>query len=311
MADLNLTGLRVLREVAARGSFTAAASSLGYTQSAISRQIAGLESAAGTPLFERTARGVRLTDAGDALLRRADVVLDEVDAAQRELDGMSEPAGGRLRVGVFPTAGASLVPKALAALGRRQPAVRVSLREGGTSSQIKRLGSGSVDVAVLAFLPGARGTRDRSLSVEHLIDDPLLLAVGRDHRLARRRSVELDALADEAWVAATAQADDSMLGAWQWADWRPRVELIAKDWTAKLGLVATGLGVTLVPGLAADAIRPDIALVRIRSDRPVNREVLIATRGGDQPDLVAEFRELLHDAAADVRADLQRRLARR
>lgn len=311
MAELNLTGLRVLREVAARGSFTAAAGSLGYTQSAVSRQIAGLESAAGTALFERTARGVRLTDAGEALHRHATTVLDEVDDAQRELEGMSELAGGRLRVGAFPTAGAALVPSALAALGRRQPAVRVSLREGGTPSQIKRLGSGSVDVAVIGFLPGARGTRDRRLALEHLIDDPLLLAVGRDHPLARRRSVDLDDLADERWVAASPQANDTMLGAWQWAEWRPRVELIAREWTAKLGLVAAGLGVTLVPGLAADAVRPDIALVRIRGGRPASREVLIATRVGDPPDPVAEFRELLHDAAGDLRAGLQRRLARR
>jgi DNA-binding transcriptional LysR family regulator len=311
MAELNLTGLRVLREVAARGSFTAAAGSLGYTQSAVSRQIAGLESAAGTALFERTARGVRLTDAGEALHRHATTVLDEVDDAQRELEGMSELAGGRLRVGAFPTAGAALVPSALAALGRRQPAVRVSLREGGTPSQIKRLGSGSVDVAVIGFLPGARGTRDRRLALEHLINDPLLLAVGRDHPLARRRSVDLDDLADERWVAASPQANDTMLGAWQWAEWRPRVELIAREWTAKLGLVAAGLGVTLVPGLAADAVRPDIALVRIRGGRPASREVLIATRVGDPPDPVAEFRELLHDAAGDLRADLQRRLARR
>jgi DNA-binding transcriptional LysR family regulator len=252
-----------------------------------------------------------LTDAGEALHRHATRVLDEVDDAQRELEGMSELAGGRLRVGAFPTAGAALVPSALAALGRRQPAVRVSLREGGTPSQIKRLGSGSVDVAVIGFLPGARGTRDRRLALEHLIDDPLLLAVGRDHPLGRRRSVDLDDLADERWVAASPQANDTMLGAWQWAEWRPRVELIAREWTAKLGLVAAGLGVTLVPGLAADAVRPDIALVRIRGGRPASREVLIATRVGDPPDPVAEFRELLHDAAGDLRADLQRRLARR
>jgi DNA-binding transcriptional LysR family regulator len=311
MADLNLPGLRVLREVASRGSFTAAAGALGYTQSAVSRQIASLESAAGTPLFERRARGVRLTDAGDALLRHAATVLDEIDAARRELEGMSEGAAGRLRVGAFPTAVAALVPRALAALRQLNPGAGVSLREGATPSQIKRLASASIDVGVIGLLPGAPGPHDAGLALEHLIDDPLLLAVGRDHPLARRRSVDLDDLAEERWIAASARASDTMLGAWQWADWQPRVELIAKEWTVKLGLVAAGLGVTLVPGLAADAVRRDIALVRIRSERPASREVLIATRADESDDQVAGFRQLLHEAAGELRTDLQRRLAGR
>jgi DNA-binding transcriptional LysR family regulator len=308
MAEMSLTGLRVLREVAARGSFTAAAQSLGYTQSAISRQVAGLEEAAGTPLFERTARGVRPTTAGDVLLERAGTVLDEVDAAQQELAGMAEPATGPLRVGAFPTAVAALVPRAMAALRKRQPGVRISLREGGTPTQLKRLSSGSVDVAVIGFLPGGQVTRDRRISLEPLIDDPLLLAVGSEHPLARRRTVDLDDLAGESWIAASTDASDTMIGAWQWADWRPRVDLIAKEWTAKLGLVAAGLGVTLVPGLAAAAVRPDVALVRIRSG-PASRQVLVATRSGHERSAPATLlTELLHDIAAELNAELRARL---
>jgi DNA-binding transcriptional LysR family regulator len=311
MAELSLTGLRVLREVAARGSFTAAAESLGYTQSAVSRQAAALERAAGTPLFERAARGVRLRDAGETLLQRAGTVLDELDAAQQELAGMAEPATGRLRVGAFPTAVAALVPRAIAGFRRRQPGVRMSLREGGTPSQLKRLYSGSVDVAVIGFLPGGQVTRDRRISLEHLIDDPLLLAVGQEHPLARRRTVDLDSLACESWIAASADASDTMIGAWQWADWHPQVDMIAKEWTAKLGLVAAGLGVTLVPGLAAAAVRPDVALVRIRSG-PASRQVLIATRSGHERSASAAlFSELLHDTAAQLSAELRERLAAR
>jgi DNA-binding transcriptional LysR family regulator len=310
MAELTLTGLGVLREVAARGSFTAAAESLGYTQSAVSRQVAGLERAAGTALFERTARGVRLTDAGNALLGHAGNVLDEVDAAQQELAGLAEPATGRLRVGAFPTAVAALVPRAMAGLRRRRPGVRISLREGGTPTQLKRLASGSVDVAVTGFLPGGEVTRDRRISLEPLIDDPLLLAVGPEHGLARRRTVDLDDLAGESWIAASADASDTMIGAWQWADWRPRVDLIAREWTAKLGLVAAGLGVTLVPGLAAPAVRPDVALVRIRSG-PASRQVLLATRSGRERSApAADLAELLHDVAAELGAELRERLRR-
>jgi DNA-binding transcriptional LysR family regulator len=311
MAELGLTGFRIFREVAARGSFTAAAKSLGYTQSAVSRQVAGLESAAGTALFARAARGVRLTDAGAALLRRADTVLDEVAAAQRELDGISQLAAGRLRVGAFPTAVAALLPRALRAFRERHPGADVSLREGGTSSQIRRLTSGSADAAVISVLPQRQGPRDSRVTLEHLMDDPLLLAVGLDHPLARGRTVNLDDLATERWIAGSTNASDSMLGAWQWAEWQPKVELIAKEWTAKLGLVAAGLGVTLVPGLAADAVRPDVALVRIRSERPASRAVLVATRTNDEPPHVREFAELLHTVGAELTAEIQRRVATR
>jgi DNA-binding transcriptional LysR family regulator len=311
MTELSLTGLRVLREVAARGSFTAAAKSLGYTQSAVSRQVAGLEGAAGTSLFERTARGVRLTDAGGALLRRAGTVLDEVDAAQRELEGISRAATGRLRVGAIPTAVAALLPRAMRAFRERNPGADVSLREGSTSSQIRRLVSGSADVAVIGVLPQWQPPRDRRVTLEHLIDDPLLLAVGGDHPLARRRTVNLDDLASERWIAGSAKADDSMLGAWQWAEWQPKVELIAKEWTAKLGLVAAGLGVTLVPGLAADGVRSDVALIRIRSERPASRAVFLARRAKDEAPHVRGFAEELHDVAAELTAELQQRLATR
>jgi DNA-binding transcriptional LysR family regulator len=312
MAELSLTGLRVLREVAARGSFTGAAESLGYTQSAVSRQVASLEEAAGAALFERRARGVVLTDAGDALLRHAGPVLDEIETARRELEEFSAAKTGRLRVGTFPTAAAALLPRALAGYRELHPGIAVSLREGSTPSQLRRVSSGGADVAVVGFLPKTPRSSDRRLALEQLLDDPLLLAVGAGHRLARRRSVTIDELRSESWVAATAKADDTLLGAWQWAEWRPRVEYVAREWTAKLGLVAANLGVTLVPGLAADAVRPDVALVRIRSGRPVSREVLVATRSRSEPSgAVTAFLDHLHEAAAQLSTELQTRLATR
>jgi DNA-binding transcriptional LysR family regulator len=312
MAELSLTGLGVLRAVAEQGSFTAAARSLGYTQSAVSRQVAGLEDAAGTALFERTPRGVRLTEAGDVLLQHAGTVLDELAAAQRELAGMAELATGRLGVGAFPTAMAALVPRALAEFRDRLPTVRIGLREGVTSSQVKRLLSGIVDVVVIGALPGAPETLDDRVAIEHLIVDPLLLAVGRGHPLARRRSIDIDDLADERWIAGSSKASDSMIGAWQWAEWRPRIDLIAKEWTAKLGLVAAGLGVTLVPGLAAAAVRTDVALVRIRSDRPASRDVSIATRAGvETGPFVPVFVDRLHETASQMAAEVERRIRER
>jgi DNA-binding transcriptional LysR family regulator len=308
MADLSLTGLRVLREVAARGSFTAAAEALRYTQSAVSRQVAALESAAGRPLFERGPRGVALTPAGDALLRHASAVLDEVDAARRELEGLTAAATGRLRVGAFPTALAALVPRALAGLRRDRPGVDVSLREGSTPSQLRRVAAGSTDVAAVGVLPGSRPTRDRRIALEHLADDPLLVAVGPDHRLAGRRSVEIEELSSESWIAASLKADDTLLGAWQWAEWTPRVEFVVREWTAKLGLVAANLGVTLVPGLAASAVRSDVRLVRIRSERHASRTVMTATRAKAQGSEATAFAERLNETAARLATELETRL---
>jgi DNA-binding transcriptional LysR family regulator len=251
---------------------------------------------------------VRLTESGTTLLRHAGAALDQVDAARRELEGINERATGRLRVGAFPTAVAALLPQALAAFRGGHPGVEISLREGGTPSQIRRVVSASADVAVIGVLPGARPPRDRRLRLEHLLDDPLLLAIGQGHPLARRRRVDLDDLAGERWIAASPKANDAFLGAWEWAEWQPRVEFVAREWTAKLGLVAAGLGVTLVPGLAAEAVRPDVALVRIRSERPASREVLIATRAEDPPPHAEAFCELLGEAAGELSAELQRRL---
>ncbi len=131
-SDFSPTGLRVLREVAQTGSFSAAAVSLGYTQSAISRQVAALEAAAGRRLFDRGRHGVTLTSAGARLLPSAVRVLDELDTARRELSG--EQAGGRpVRLGAFATAAAGFVPKALAML---RPQLNVSLREATTPALV-------------------------------------------------------------------------------------------------------------------------------------------------------------------------------
>lgn len=308
MADFSLVGLRVLCEVAARGSFTAAAESLGYSQSAVSRQVAGLEAAVATPLFERAPRGVRLTDAGSALLAHAVGVLDRLDAAKRELTGMRELATGQLRVGAFPTAIAALLPRGLAAFRSRYPGIAVSLHEGTTPAQLRRLASGATDVAVVGRLP-SQPLEDEHVTFEPLLEDPLLLALARGHALLRRRTVDLDDLAGERWIAASADPSDALLGVWPSLDWQPHVAFIAREWTAKLGLVAAGLGVTVVPGLAAAAVREDVALVRVRSRRPAARTIALATRAGSETPLPARaFADLLHEVAAGLTVELQRRI---
>jgi DNA-binding transcriptional LysR family regulator len=145
-ADVSLVALRVFREVAERGTLTSAAAALGYTQSAVSRQVASLERAAGAPLLERRHDGVRPTTAGHVVLRHAATVLDQIDAATRELAGLPAEAG-TVRLGWFTSAGASLLPRALATLRRTHPAITVITREGSTPALVRALRAGSVDLA--------------------------------------------------------------------------------------------------------------------------------------------------------------------
>src|SRR3954454_18279708 len=112
---LDVKRMRILKEVADRGSFSAPADALSYTQSAISQQIAALEREAGTQLVERSSRGVRLTEAGEALVCHADAILARLQAAERELEAIAGLRGGRIRMVAFPSAGASLMPMAVAA----------------------------------------------------------------------------------------------------------------------------------------------------------------------------------------------------
>src|SRR3954464_13668642 len=124
---LDVKRLRVLREVATQGSFSAAADALSYTQSAVSQQIAALEREAGTTLVERGARGVRLTQAGRALVVHTDAILARLNAAERELEAIAGLHGGHLRLVSFPSAAASIMPVAIAEFRRRHPAVELSL----------------------------------------------------------------------------------------------------------------------------------------------------------------------------------------
>ena len=124
---LDVRRLRVLREVAVRGSFSAAAESLSFTQSAISQQIAALEREAGAVLVQRSARGVRLTEAGEALVRHTDAIMARLAEAEAELEAIAGLRGGRLRMAAFESAGSTLMPLAIAAFRERHPAVELSL----------------------------------------------------------------------------------------------------------------------------------------------------------------------------------------
>jgi DNA-binding transcriptional LysR family regulator len=305
MAELSVVGLRVMREVARRGSLTAAAERLGYTQSAVSRQVALMEQAAGQALFERHARGARLTEAGQIVVRRAEAVLAELESTHQELADLGTSAHGRVRLGAFATALSALVPRAITAFSSRQPRTEVLLREGTSPSLIARAADGRLDVAVVTPSPDL----PTELEVTTLLEDPLLVALSRDHPLATRTSVPADALREERWIAASTRASSPLLGAWTDSAWEPKIGFVARDWSTKLGLAAAGLGVTVVPGLAVPMLPPSVALVRIDHPAAV-RTTAMVNQADAQSDLhLQAIMEALRDAAAEIAVQVRRELA--
>ena len=212
MAELTTTGLRVLVAVAERGSFTAAAAVLGYTQSAVSRQVATLEAAAGQSLFDRHRAGVTLTAAGSRLLPRAARIVADLDAA---LSDVASGTAGRVRFGTFPMAAAGLVPPVLAALAEVHPDVVVTVRESSTTALVRSVRAGTLDVAMVAQTPPYRplDAESPALDVTTLLQRDLVVAVGPGHPLARRRAVEVEELEGRVWVAGPAD-DEAQLGVW-------------------------------------------------------------------------------------------------
>ncbi|MGW4894360.1 LysR family transcriptional regulator [Kitasatospora sp. NPDC004240] len=291
--------LEVFRTAAQLGSFTAAGERLGYTQSAISRQISGLEAELGAVLFDRLARGVRLTEHGRALLPHAEALLDRLDGTRRELAAVTGLGAGRLRVGAFDSANAALVPGALAGFRAAHPGVAISLTEGLSAELLDRLREGVIDLALVVGYP-EQPFDTEEFDLATLAEDPVLVALPKDHPLASGRPLRLAELAGEDWIAASRRTDSTLLAACVAGGFRPRVEYTVAGWTAKLGLVSAGLGVTLIPSLAARAARPDIALVPLHPEETPVRLVRTATRRGRTlPPAAAVFLGLLRAAVAD------------
>jgi DNA-binding transcriptional LysR family regulator len=303
----SMVGLRVLREIAERGSFTGAAAALGYTQSAVSRQVAALETEARARLFERRPGGVALTAAGRVLLRHAAAALDELDAAARELDGRAAE-GGRVRLGAFTSAGAVLVPRALAALRRSHPGIDVTTREGTTPVLVRALRAGTLDLVVVASAPPFRApdAETPALTLETLSERILLVAVPAASRLARD-SVRLEDLRGQSWIASPSTGDETLLGVWPGLDGRPQIGHTARDWLTKLQLVAAGCGLTTVPPALASVVPNGVRLVRVEDGPRELRRIVLARLPGRPTRPVAELRRVLRAAAAEVAAGLPSR----
>ncbi|MFJ4467060.1 LysR family transcriptional regulator [Streptomyces sp. NPDC089424] len=301
--DVSLISLRVFRAVAEQGTFTAAAASLGYTQSAVSRQIASVERAAGATLVERRHDGARLTAAGRVVMRRATVVLDQIDATARELSGMPVQ-GGTVRLGWVPVAGTTVVPHALAELRRSAPNLHVVSREGGTPALTRALRAGSIDLALLSSAPPFRApdTESPALVLQTLSERTLCLAVPTAHPLARGDFVDVDDLRGQRWIAGSASGADRLLGVWPGLDERPEIVHTARDWLAKLHLVASGCGLTTVPSTLARVAPPGVRVLPVRGGPQEQRRLVLARLPQPPTEPVSRLAAALQAAAADGEA---------
>ncbi|MDG4859075.1 LysR family transcriptional regulator [Streptomyces sp. T-3] len=287
--------LRVLRAVAATGSFSAAARELGCTQPAVSQQMKALEQSSGTPLLIRTGREMRLTQAGEALVRHAAGILAGLTAAEEEVAAIAGLRAGRVRLVSFPSGSSTLVPTALAALRAAHPGTRVSLVEAEPPRSVEMLREGDCDVA-LAFRyeerreaphqkggggrrvgEGANGTEDWSdLVVRPLLADRLVALVPERHRLARSGSVAIGDLADEPWIAGCPRCRRQLVEVCQGAGFAPRIDFATDDYPAVIGLVGAGLGVAVLPGLTLESVRPKGARA-VTLEPAVRREIVALT----------------------------------
>ncbi|WP_329208228.1 LysR family transcriptional regulator [Streptomyces sp. NBC_00683] len=267
--------LRVLRAVATTGSFSAAARDLGCTQPAVSQQMKALESSAGTPLLIRTGREMRLTQAGEALVRHASGILAGLTAAEEEVAAIAGLRAGRVRLVSFPSGSSTLVPGALAALRAAHPGTRVSLVEAEPPRSVEMLRDGDCDIA-LAFRYGVPGGEWDDLVVRPLLADRLIGLVPEGHRLAGADSVGIGELADEPWIAGCPRCRRQLVEVCEASGFTPRIDFATDDYPAVIGLVGAGLGVAVLPELAIESVRPKGART-VMVEPAVEREIVALT----------------------------------
>ena len=300
---LDVKRMRVLREVANRGSFSAAAESLSFTQSAVSQQVAALEREVGTTLLERGPRGVRLTDAGRTLVSHADAILARIDCAEDDLAALAGLRGGRLRLASFQSAGATLVPRAVAQFHDRHPDVELSMVEAEPDDAQERLRSGDIDLALVYDFEPVPDTLGKDLELTHLIDDRYDAVIGKDHKLAGRRRLKLADLSGDPWVAATDACGCRQLTerACLDAGFAPNVAFEADESMACQALVAAGVGVTIFPRLALNPLHPGVVARSLGRDAPVRR-IFAATMSDGFTSAASEaMLQILTDVAEEFR----------
>jgi len=302
-----LRQLRVLRAVGELGSFSLAADRLGYTQPAVSKIIATLELEIGTKLVDRGTRPLRLTDAGEALSRRAASAFEQLAAAQLEVDAIAGLGGGSLRVATFSSAGSAMVADALRGFRADHPGVELSVAEiGMPSALVRAVRAGDVDLGITFDYPEAGPEVGDGLELHSLLDDPFDVVVPRSHRLARRRQVRVADMAGERWLLPDFGPDSPSLRMiarrCSEAGFEPGVDFRINDCQMTQSMVASGFGVALLPRLMLRFPHPAVAIRPLDCDPPIRRVCALRLPTRFLTPATERFLALLAEASASYAA---------
>lgn len=295
---LNVQRMRVLREVATRGSIAAAAEVLWVTPPAVSQQLAALEREAGVRLLERDGRRLTLTEAGRRLVAHTERVLAELESAEAELAATAAGLSGSLRISAFPTAARSLLVPALATLRREHPLLQLSMTDLEPEESLPALKAARLDVVVSYEWDVLPAIEDPGLEREALLVEPVYLAMPKtDSRAGRPASVR--EFADDEWIVGRDQTSmlELVVASAKRAGFQPRTNFHSMDFQVILAAVGAGLGVSLVPPLALIGRYPDVDFQPI-ADVTVDRRVYADIRrgSGGNPAIAAVI-SALHEAA--------------
>lgn len=300
---LDVKRLGVLREVVARGSFSAAADSLHLSQSAVSQQVAVLEREVGMQLLERTSDGPKLTPAGETLAGHADAVIARLDEAERELAEIAGLEAGRVRLVSFPSASATLVTLAMSEYRRRFPGIELQFAEAEPEESIPALKRGDYDVAVVFDYPMTPAEFGRDTEATLIFEDPMRIALPPGHPLAASKTVKIEDLAEEDWVCGRGPSScrENVLDVGRAAGFEPRISFESDDYVVLKGLIAAGLGVTILPELAGE--HPGIELRDVHPDNPLRRVWAVSRDAASRPPAVEQMVSILRAAGESYGAE--------
>ncbi|MGW3603419.1 LysR family transcriptional regulator [Micromonospora sp. NPDC005161] len=273
------------------GSLSAAAAELAHTQSAVSRQIAGLERQLGVPLLQRHARGVRPTPAGEVFRHHALAALNEADRAVRAVRDVRDGTLNRpLAVGATPSLAAGIVPAAIRRLMDTAGPIRWSLLPGLSAQLHDRVIAGDLDVAVVTDAPPGL-PNDSRLERRFLGMDEMVVVLPVDHPQAGHGPVRIQALADQTWVEDNDGSAALLHQHAVRAGVTARIDLTAADLPGKVALVATGHAIALIPGALTCALRTDVTTVTL-ADPPTRGIYTITPRRDTHPSAAPLFDQL-------------------
>jgi DNA-binding transcriptional LysR family regulator len=303
--------LRVLCAVAEHGSFSAAAVALGYTQPAISRQIATLEAETSTVLVRRVAAGAVLTDAGRLLVTRAESILARLDDAETELRSLHGLGGGTLKLATFASAAASVLPIAVARFRERYPAVELEIAMADPDQSLRALRAGQFDLILSHDAMSEAAEPNSGCEAVPLFDDPMYVAMAPAHRHAEERTLRLIDFADDPWMLATTHSCPDarlFLRSCHAAGFEPRIAFQNDDYSAILGFVAAGVGMALIPDMVSRGARDDVT-IRTLKPAPPSRPIGAVLPAGYRSPAATAMLGVLGEVAEEWVAGRGRRLA--